>query len=356
MNANRIALIFVNVLLFVPTNPMSAQTIHVSLRDRSVEGKPLYWNDDVIAIIASDGQLVTFSPNEAESFRKVSSTFRSESQASLRGALLKEFGQGFDVSGTGQYLVVHPQGQRDQWAERFEQLYRSMQHYLRVRRFPIRASEFPLVAVVFPTKQAYLLDSQKRGDNVSSNTLGYYDTVTNRIYMYDSTAIYGGQWYINAETIIHEAAHQTAFNTGIHNRLGKDPRWVVEGLGTLFEARGIWDSRSFPQVSDRVNAMQLEYVRRVLANTDSVELLQRQLASDRLFAQNPGVAYAHAWALTFYLTERESVRYVDYVKRLNQRDPFASYGAEDRLRDFMTVFGSDLRMFDARLKRFLEQL
>ena len=49
--------------------------------------------------------------------------------------LQREFGRAFDVSGTGQYLVVHPAGQRDRWADRFEQLYRSMIHYLTARRF-----------------------------------------------------------------------------------------------------------------------------------------------------------------------------------------------------------------------------
>ena len=34
----------------------------------------------------------------------------------FRGQLLREFGQGYDVSGVGHYLVVHPAGKRDQWA------------------------------------------------------------------------------------------------------------------------------------------------------------------------------------------------------------------------------------------------
>ena len=46
-------------------------------------------------------------------------------------------------------------------------------------------------------------------------------------------------WTTNADTIIHEAAHQTAFNTGVHTRCGDSPRWLVEGLGTMFEARKV---------------------------------------------------------------------------------------------------------------------
>src|SRR5262245_20690259 len=32
------------------------------------------------------------------------------------------------------------------------------------------------------------------------------------------------------DTMIHEATHQVAFNTGLHSRLGCNPKWVVEGL------------------------------------------------------------------------------------------------------------------------------
>src|SRR5436190_8860041 len=44
------------------------------------------------------------------------------------------------------------------------------------------------------------------------------------------------------DTMIHEATHQVAFNTGLHSRIGENPRWVVEGLATVFEAPGVRNS------------------------------------------------------------------------------------------------------------------
>ncbi len=346
------------VSCFVFVDILAAQTIHVSVRGKAVEGKPLFWNDSAVALMSRDGQLITFATGDAEAFRQVSPRFSSHSQSTLRGELLREYGNGFDVSGTGQFLVVHPVGQRDQWADRFEQLYRSMMHYLAARGFTVTRPEFPLVAVVFPSQQQYLDDARSRGENVSANMLGYYDTITNRIYMYDITALTGktAHWYINAETIIHEAAHQTAFNVGIHDRLGENPRWVVEGLGTLFEAPGVWDSQTYRQREDRVNRNQLDEFRRLAASTDSVALLQRQIASDQLFMRAPSAAYAQAWALTFFLTEREPRRYAQYLQQIRRRPPFQAYAAEDRLRDFVAAFGQDFRMLDARLQRFVSEL
>ena len=69
-----------------------------------------------------------------------------------------------------------------------------------------------------------------------------------------------------------------------------------------------------------------------------------------------GLIGALAAASFLVIQKREPARYVSYIKRLNQREPFQPYTQDQRIRDFMAEFGGDLRMFDARLKRFLEQL
>jgi hypothetical protein len=102
--------------------------------------------------------------------------------------------------------------------------------------------------------------------------------------------------------------------------------------------------------------VQLEIYRKLRQQADTLQLLQQQLSSDRLFAHTPTAAYAHAWALTFYLTEREPRRYAEYLQRLKRRGPFKEYPPADRLRDFVAVFGNDLRMFDARLQGFMSDL
>src|SRR5207244_4222856 len=47
---------------------------------------------------------------------------------------------------------------------------------------------------------------------------------------------------INIATIMHEAAHQMSFNTGLLNREGDCPLWLGEGLATYCEATddGFW--------------------------------------------------------------------------------------------------------------------
>lgn len=345
-------------VLMLVTSATYGQTIHVSLnRGAEVEGKAIYFDQSMVALLGRDGELHTFKPSEARNFHQVSANFQSMSQAALRGQLLNEFGRNFDVSGTGQFLVVHPVGQRDLWADRFEQLYRHMQLYFRSRGFRWNSPEFPFIAVVFPTQAQYHSYAKSKGRS-GQGTLGYYDPATNRIYLYDVTANQpnSADWARNAETIIHEAVHQAAFNVGIHVRLSDAPKWIVEGLGTLFESPGIWDSRNYRLKSDRINAEQLSNYRRYINEKNSLNLLAMQVSSNDMFNRNPTAAYAHAWALTFYLAETQPRKYASLIERVNRKQPFQPYTKQERIADFTHVFGRNLRMFDAQLQRYIAAL
>ncbi len=192
--------------------------IELTLSGHKLEGTPLAWNEDKVHLLARDGKLWEFRPEAAENFRQTADRFRSYSTSELRAELLRELGNDFEVSGTGHYLIVHPRGQRDLWAERFEELYRSFTRYFSVRGFRLTQPPFPLVGVVCKNQRDFRQLSASQGVNASRGVLGYYSQDTNRITMYDT----GGsakQWQENAAVIIHEATHQTAFNTGVHSRV-----------------------------------------------------------------------------------------------------------------------------------------
>ena len=80
------------------------------------------------------------------------------------------------------------------------------------------------------------------------------------------------------------------------------------------------------------------------------------MASDSLFGRNPGAAYAEAWALSFFLVETDPQKYTKYLALTAARPAFAEYTAAQRTADFTSVFGSDWRMLEARLLRFIAGL
>jgi hypothetical protein len=352
----RLALLSLTTLLVV-SNVARAEKFMVELEvdGQRVEGMPLAWSKSTVLLLARDGHLWNFHPSDAAKYRRTSDHFTSLSANDMRGSLKSEFGRSFDVSGTGHYLVVHPKGQRDTWAPRFEELYRSYMRYFTARGFEPTRPVFPLVAVVFPNQQDFLKYASQSGAKLLPGTLGFYSPVSNRITLYDVTD--GDRdnpnWQINSETIVHEAVHQMAFNTNVHSRYCMPPRWVAEGLGTMFEARGVWNARQFTNQSDRINRYRFDEFKQYSARQRKPGNLAELVSSDRFFEANPEGAYAESWALTFFLFETKPKQYVEYLQATAKRPQFSEYRSQERVAEFCQYFGKDLRQLETRFLKFV---
>lgn len=332
-------------------------TIQLDVDGQRVVGKPLSWSAKHMFLLTRDGALLDFNPSDATNFRKLSNRFCSFSQSEMRASLHREFGKRFDVSGRGHFLVVHPAGQRDLWAQRFEDINRAFTRYFSARGLRPHKPQFPLVAVVFHKRKDFVRSAENEGVTARSGLLGYYSPATNRVLLYDAKAgSASDDWHQNAETIIHEATHQMAFNTGIHSRFNTTPRWVAEGLGTMFEARGVWNPQRYTQREDRINRGRLESFRRYAAQRRPQVGLTRVLGNDDLFNSDADAAYAEAWAMTFFLAELEPHNYWRYLRKTTSRKSFTPYSSARRQKDFTDVFGQDLQMLDTRLLRFVKSL
>jgi hypothetical protein len=166
----------------------------------------------------------------------------------------------------------------------------------------------------------------------------------------------GGDWSENADTIIHEATHQTAYNVGIHKRFTAAPRWMVEGLATMFEARGVWNAQYDHTVSDRVNRGRLLDFRDYAATRRQPGAIAALLSTDDAFRSDTGGAYAEAWALSFYLCETQPRLYAAYLAKTANRPLFSDYLPAERIADFQDIFGSEMKMFEKKFLRFMEEV
>ena len=259
---------------------------------------------------------------------------------------------------TGHYIVAHPAGERDRWGRRFEDLYRSFLRYFRVRGFQVDEPPVPLVAVVLRDQDEFLRYAAMHGQQVSTGVLGFYSPETNRVALFDLDGAGESEaaWHETAGTIIHEATHQTAFNTGIHSRLLKPPYWVAEGLGTLFEAKGIWDSSTYRDPRDRINRGRLSDFRRYAKSRRRTGTMLELVSSDALFQRNPAAAYAEAWSLTYWLNETRPRQYGEYLRRTVERADQEEYTSQQRIADFATAFGDDFQMLEAHFLRFMREV
>ena len=323
---------------------------------KMLEGKPLRWNAEQMLLLGRDGQLYDFNPKLAKQAQKTSPRFFGYLPSEMKTELQKEFGKQFDVTTTRHYLVVHPRGERDQWANRFEDLYKRFEHYFRVRGFTLEEPPYPLVAVVFRNEADYRRHAEASGTPVPPGWLGHYAPFSNRIFLFDTTTSSEAHWSTNADTIIHEATHQTAYNTGIHRRFTGTPRWVAEGLATMFEARGVWSAQYDHTQADRINRGRLYGFKDYVANRWQPGVVLNLVSSDRMFKSDEAGAYALAWALSFYLSETQPRLYAQYLAKTAEREMFGDYTASERVADFQDIFGNEMRMFETKFLRYMEEV
>ena len=355
-------LLFIGLLLFVMSGIAAAQTasestVKVSYKDKAYVGKPLAWDGQEMMLLRRDGKVNILPVKSSKDYQLVESGFKPYSADTMRRRLQVEFGSKYQVSVTQNFVVVHPPGDYRTWAFPFEELYARFGAYFSTRGFPLAEPEFPMVAVVLRTRKEFDKFLQAY-HTLDRSVLGYYSPKSNRIITYDQT---GGKtkssdWLFNTSTIIHEATHQTAFNTGVHSRYGSVPRWISEGLAMLFEARGVNNSMHYSKLSDRINRERLidlqYYYRQNKVKGRVAELIK----NDRLFRSNSTEAYAISWGLTFFLSEKMPEQYHRFIREDARRANFSGYSAKQRLQAFAKAFGPKFTDLEARMERFIVNL
>lgn len=390
------SLLLLTVLVCQPAFAASP-LVELRTEEESYVGRVLAHDDNELWLQQQDGNLQLLKKPEIREFKKRPESFRPLSSTDMRAKLRKELGTEYEVIGTGNYLVCGQKGSAKKFAESFEETYRTFTQYFSVRGILPHRPEFPLVAIVFPNQSEFAAYARKAdGLNGIGGIAGYYIRTTNRVALYDrdptqtalelrpaenvdplsaletpasnplrmllgSHAAWGADAFANTEsgtrdTIIHEVTHQMAFNTGVHNRIGQNPRWFVEGLATVFEAPGIRRRDPANKVISRVNPERFAWFQSYRKARRPAKFLQTFLASDEAMMRQPLDGYAEAWALTFYLLESRPREYSAYIKKVAAREPFGSYGSEERLADFRSAFGQDLNLLEAAYLRYLQEI
>jgi hypothetical protein len=332
-------------------------TIKVNYRDRDFVGRPLAWDGQELMLLRRDGKINILPVESSDDFNKLSDRFKPYSSDIMRTRLQKEFGRKYQVSVTRSFVVVHPPGDYQVWAMPFEKLFARFDAYFSSRGFHVEEPEFPMVAVVLRTRREF--DKFLRAyHDYDRRILGYYSPKSNRIITYDQSNgnTTNQSWFFNADTIIHEATHQTAFNTGVHNRFGPVPRWVSEGLAMLFEAKGVNNSMYYTKQKDRINRERLIDLKHYIETGKSRGQLSRLITSDRLFRTDQNLAYALAWGMTFYLSEKMPSKYHRFLREDSQRTNFQSFSSRERAAAFSQIFGSDLESLESRMEHFIAGL
>jgi hypothetical protein len=230
--------------------------------------------------------------------------------------------------------------------------------------------EFPLVAIIFPTQKQFAAFATKDAGPDAATALSYYSIDSNRMVLYDLTAADVGAAGKNADinqrlaavpynvaTVIHEATHQIAFNSGMHVRKADNPLWLVEGMAMYFETPDL-SSKTGWKTAGAVNDERLGQFRDFLGRSRKPDSLATLVATDSRFndADQMPDAYGEAWALTQYLIRTKKEAYVKYLNMLAMKPPLVLDTPEERLAEFRAVFGDDLKQLDTELLKQVKRL
>lgn len=320
------------------------------------KGLPLVDLAHEMIVIGRDGWMHSLDPRKPNArIRSTKERFEPVSAAELRNELRAEYGKEFEVRATNHFLVVQPRSRGNRWPNMFEQSHRAFTEYMRKRGVTVRQGRFPMVAVVLPDEQAMQEEFKKLGIDVS-RVAGLYSGNSNRVMTHD-----GGRSSYIAATVRHEAAHQSAFNSGVHSRVNETPRWITEGIGQMFEPSAMTNPRGATRLADRINRDSLGYIESKYEHRNDTrfsEAVMQLISDDTMFADQKQIdeAYAVSWAMMFYLAERQPKAFAELLNHTATRPPFQDYSRRDRVRDFERIVGADTFEFSKRVSWFLQSM
>jgi len=326
--------------------------------------------------LARDGALWPVTKEELLDRRSDAKPFAPFTRDELTKQLAAEL-PGFKPHHTQHYLIYYNTSPAyARWVgSLFEGLHKAFYNYWTRRGAVLHEPQFPFVAIVFDGQESFARHARAEIGETANSIIGYYNLKTNRMTMYDLTGVEAAGLVndrnaavrINqilsqpgaertVATIVHEATHQLAFNSGLQVRFADVPFWASEGLAIYFETPNLESTKGWRNIGG-VNRVNLINFRKYLPRrpAGSLELL---LCDDKRF-RDPATssdAYAEAWALNYYFLQTKSETYVKYLAALAEQKPLIDVEPSERIKQFKHFFGNDLLAVETDFLRFMRSV
>jgi hypothetical protein len=335
-------------------------------------------SDGGLLFRTTDGCLWLLEPGDIRSRTETEEAFRPQTTEEAWKKLKADLPGDFLVHKTAHYLLVYNTSETYvRWVgDLLERLHRAFYGYWKARGIKLEEPRFPLIALVFDSRQSYLAYAERELGETAQAMIGYYHMETNRVTMFDLTGVEGltspGQKVATSAlltqifsqpqaertvaTIVHEAVHQLSFNSGLQVRLADNPLWLSEGLAMFFETPDVHSSSGWGKIG-QPNYHQLRMFRQYLARRPA-DSLTTLIADSRRFHEQDQIAdaYAESWALTYFLLKSQPKDFANYMKELSELPPLGDSTSRERVELFKKHFGSDLEKLDAKFIKTLRAL
>ncbi len=230
----------------------------------------------------------------------------------------------------------------------FDQYYRFMGELKVVVNEPARK----LPIVIFANPSDFQVFAKKQHPEISfEDTPGYFSVSDNQTLLLDLTGDRSirsatsirkrlAEKPLQVATVVHEAVHQLAFNSGLQVRMADNPLWLSEGLAMYFES-GVSRSSLLLSRPGLVNPRHHPTFMKLVQDNRISGGLKSLIESDTAIqnVEEMPLAYAKAWALTHYLFREEQIGMQKYLQGIATRKPMVGLTAEQRTQEFQDAFG-----------------
>ncbi|WP_425614286.1 DUF1570 domain-containing protein [Anatilimnocola sp. NA78] len=376
------AMCFASSLLLVislsaPLQAVEQVSINQAGKTRVLTGKVMVEAEDGgLLLLTRDGKLWPLPKEEITDRRSDDKLFQPLTKPEFTKQLLETLPAGFKVFQTRHYTICYNTSPGyAQWVGAlYERLYSAFYSYWPRKGAELREPEFPLAAIVFDSRENYELYARNELGDSTKSIMGYYSLHTNLVTMYDLTGLaemrFAGDRTAarisqvlsqpnaerNVATIVHEATHQLAFNSGLQQRFTDTPFWVSEGLAVFFETPDLDNSKGWRNVG-AVNRYNLINFRKYL-KTRQPGSLALLLGDDKRFRDPASMAdaYAEGWALNYFLIRTQGEQYTKYLKVLAEQTPLVMQEPAARQEQFLKFFGGNLEALESDFLKYMRSV
>jgi len=321
---------------------------------RQVIGEPLVTAKDGGQMVLTDeGRMLIIQPETVVSRRSDETPLVPISAEEVSRRLLEELPPGFAIYRTKNYVLAHNTNENYvRWVGGlFESLHRGFHAYFKNQGVTLQAPRFPLVGLVFADRASFDAYATSELGEAGGSVIGYYNLETNRMTTFNVPDAER-----NVATIIHEATHQLAYNTGLQTRFADNPMWISEGLAVFFESPNFATPSGWRGVG-RVNTVNLNRFRNYQPHRTPDSLVT--LLSDDTRFRHPSTApdaYAEAWAMTYFLIRTRRKQFFQYLSELGKGKPLVERDRRERIELFQQIFDTDLPTLDRQFLAYMAKV
>jgi hypothetical protein len=346
---------------FTLTGEILVETVDGGILFRKLDGRiRVIQGDEVVSKVDNDDEVTPLT------------------QRQMKDKILEELPEGFRVHTTKHFVIAYnTERAYAKWiGGLYERLFRGfISHWAKKRDYDLNSKPaFPLVAIIFRSKAEYSRFVESELGTPPGDMVAYYNLLTNRVTMYDLTSglLPAGRALKNdrgineilaapnsldmVATVIHEGTHQLMFNTGMQTRMSDTPLWINEGLAMFFETPDLNNSNGWRAIG-QVNLPRLVQFRQEF-NTRPANAFESMLSVDDRFKdpETAAYAYAEAWSFNYFLLNRHSEKYVEYLKFMSTKKPLRAADAEQRLAEFKQFLGEDLAALETEFLEYIQKV